>query len=365
MNLLSLNSGGSIGYVTNVSYTTNLYVTNLVTIITNTAAGTNLTGNFVLATTLTNVGNGPVWLATMDVNNDGRLDLLISDVGTSGVTILTNNGACGFGSYSFLSSPNLNASFGLTLADMNGDGKLDVICANSSSSGNVVVFTNNGNGSFNFSASVGVNDSYPRMVAAADFNGDGQIDLATDNGGSSTITVITNSPSGALTRSLMLTTYATSYYVAAGDFNHDGKTDLVGANYGSGYLTICTNTGNGQFISQNVAFAGITNDACVITTSIHGDTNTESGGGRCRGSAMGVITNNGSGGFGLSAILPVGSLPFFILATDINGDGKPDLISANNGSGNLTVWTNNGSGIFGSNTTYTVGARPSAWRLRT
>jgi hypothetical protein len=59
-----------------------------------------------------------------------------------------------------------------------------------------------------------------------------------------------------------------------------------------------------------------------------------------------VLTNNGSGHFGIAQSPAVGSYPIFVTAADANGDGKVDLITANSGDQTLTVLTNNGSGGF-------------------
>jgi len=61
-----------------------------------------------------------------------------------------------------------------------------------------------------------------------------------------------------------------------------------------------------------------------------------------------VLTNNGSGGFGLYATVPGVTNPVFVAAASLNGSGKPALISANGTNGTLTVLTNNGTGGFGS-----------------
>jgi hypothetical protein len=55
-----------------------------------------------------------------------------------------------------------------------------------------------------------------------------------------------------------------------------------------------------------------------------------------------VLTNNGSGGFGLSSSPVVGEWPVSLVAADVNGDGKVDLISANYNDSTLTVLINNG-----------------------
>jgi hypothetical protein len=72
------------------------------------------------------VGNAPVCVVAADVNNDGKLDLICANEDDNTLTVLTNNGSGGFGSYA-----TLNAGIGpvcVVAADVNNDGKLDLIC---------------------------------------------------------------------------------------------------------------------------------------------------------------------------------------------------------------------------------------------
>ena len=122
-----------------------------------------------------NVGPNPYSVVAVDVNGDGKLDLISANAGADTLTVLTNNGNAVFGSNATLSVG--SEPFSVVAADVNGDGKPDLICANYNSS-TLTVLTNNGSGGFGFSATLALPaGSGPYYVTAADINGDGKPDL--------------------------------------------------------------------------------------------------------------------------------------------------------------------------------------------
>jgi hypothetical protein len=139
------------------------------------------------------VGNGPNAVVAADVNGDGKVDLISANWGNGGsgntLTVLTNNGSGGFGSNATYIVGN-GPSF-LVAADVNGDGKVDLISANTQSN-SLTVLTNNGSGGFVLATTVPVGNG-PFGVTAADVNGDGRLDLISANRLASTLTVVTNS----------------------------------------------------------------------------------------------------------------------------------------------------------------------------
>src|ERR1035437_8086442 len=112
-------------------------------------------GNFFLKSS-PGVGASPVSVTTADVNGDGKPDLISANQGAKTLTVLTNNGSGGF---VLTSSPGVGAGpITVTAADVNGDGKVDLISANwALNAGNTLtVLTNNGSGSFALSSTLTV-----------------------------------------------------------------------------------------------------------------------------------------------------------------------------------------------------------------
>jgi hypothetical protein len=320
--------------------------------------------NFVSAQSLTFSPNmytastlSPTSVIAVDINGDGKLDLIGVDSGSATLTVFTNNGYGGFGSNSLVNAG--STVVWAVAADVNGDNKPDLICANGSDTGLLTILTNNGSGSFGSNATLSVGYG-PVCVAAADINGDHKVDLISANVYASTLTVYTNNGSGGFGFSATLPAGPNPICVVAADLNGNGKVDLVSANAYANTLTVLTNNGTGVFGSNATCNVG-SDPVSVVAADLTGSGKMDlitANYGSASGNTLTVLTNNGTGVFGTNATLVVGNGPESVVATDINGDGKLDLISANSLDNTLTVLTNNGTGGFGTNTTLWEGESP-------
>jgi hypothetical protein len=175
----------------------------------------NGNGTFAGATNIyheTGSGNPAVG----DFNGDGKLDFAVpyDNGGSTGVAIYLGNGDGTF------QSPK---SYGVadrattaSVADINGDGKLDIIT-------NGGVLLGNGDGTFTTGAAIDVcNSGCPvSNPQIGDFNGDGKLDVAIG------FWLLLGNGDGTFQAPILLSTDAAST-VAMGDFNSDGKLDLAG-----------------------------------------------------------------------------------------------------------------------------------------
>jgi uncharacterized repeat protein (TIGR01451 family) len=163
-----------------------------------------------------------------DLNGDGRPDLVVAGLG---LAVLLGNGDGSFAAATQFSAGPIGQLYSLGVADLNGDGKPDLLIGSAMSE--VVVLPGDGAGGF------GAPTSYPLAggfgltlsVAIADVNGDGNLDLVATNGNSS-ISVWLGDGSGNFGASTLYNSCVCSSpnSLALGDLNGDGRPDVVGAN---------------------------------------------------------------------------------------------------------------------------------------
>ena len=303
-------------------------------------------------------GSNPAAVAAADLNGDGRLDLVCADYSDGTVIVFTNNGAGGFVPFATNNLPVNAMSFCVAVADVNGDGKMDVITANSGNN-TVTILTNNGSGVLVLETNLTA-VSVPFWVVAADINGDNWPDLICANDGDGTLSVFTNNRSGGFvlaSRPGVGSSGSQPVSVAVADVNNDGRPDLISANFGTNTLSVLTNNGNGTFTLSSSPVVG-SQPHSVVAADVNGDGRMDLVCANYGATNLMVLTNNGSGVFTVSSTNKVGAAPISVVAANLTSDKFVDLVCANNGTNTLTVLTNNGSGRFAVASSPLVGTIP-------
>lgn len=200
---------------------------------------TGSVGNIAFATQITyNTGGVPYDVAVGDLDGDGKPDIVVPDNSDNTVSVFRNTSAGGVFSFDVpvvLPAGNFPAT--VKIADIDGDGKLDIIVANGG--GNTFsVFRNISPGIGNIFFASGLDfaaASFPSNAIVTDINGDGMPDVvSSDNNSPGGAVVNLNNSAGTGNISFSAPVeYATDDFpswVSAGDLNADGLPDLVTAN---------------------------------------------------------------------------------------------------------------------------------------
>jgi hypothetical protein len=235
--------------------------------------------------------------------------------------------------------------------DFNGDGKLDLAVANSSSN-NVSILLGSGNGTFAMAVNYNVGAG-PSSVAAGDLNGDGKLDLAVANFASDDVSILLGNGDGTFPPDTRREVLNDPTFVTIGDANGDGKPDLVGlaSQYGNGWIvpgngdgtfatTIFTSFGPGY--GRSVAIGDFNRDGTPdLAAALNCAANLPS---LC---CMSVLLGNGGGSFAPRVKYTSARNPWSVAVGDFNGDGKLD-VAVGGYRGEVAIHLGNGDGTFDS-----------------
>jgi uncharacterized repeat protein (TIGR01451 family) len=183
---------------------------------------------------------GGYWTRHGDVNGDGAADLVTS-IAETGLVVQINNGNGAFGAATSVLAN--TQTRGVTLADFNKDGKLDIaVLIDDSAAPSLMTLFGTGTGTFQPPVSYPTVIASPTDLAVSDLDNDGDLDIATANQNSDDVTIRFNAGDGTFPGSAIA--YAVGHgprSIAAADLDGDGDVDLLTANQVSGDVSILFN----------------------------------------------------------------------------------------------------------------------------
>jgi FG-GAP-like repeat/IPT/TIG domain len=345
--------------------------------------GTGIPANFYNAKIDYTTGVNPRSIVMEDVNGDGKPDMLVANDGANSLSVLLNTTAApgaipGFtAKFDFTTGVNPKC---IATGDLNGDGKPDLVVANSGAA-TVSVFLNttaNGAATPSFTAkSDFTTGTTPVSVAIADANGDGKPDIVVANSGAASVSVLRNTTAtGAGVPSFApksdFTTGTTPVSVVIGDANGDSQPDMMVANSGAASVSIFRNTtpaGGAIFtFSPKVDFTTGANPNSISMGDINADGKQDMVVTNSTAASVSVLFNTtASGGasptFAAKVDFTTGAAPGAVANADLDGDGMPDLVIANSGAASISVLrntTSTGSGTpsYSAKVDFTTGNSP-------
>jgi hypothetical protein len=306
------------------------------------------------------VGGSPQNVVFQDVDGDAKPEIVVMSWSGGQVDILRNTSTPGvINSSSFAASVTVSTGLNsrtVKVADLNSDGKPELITANYIQPGSITLFQNNSiPGSLSFSSGVNLTAGLNfGDVAIADMDGDNKPEIIGANLASNNMTIFQNTHSGgniATTSFAIQQDFATGFYpwgIAIGDIDGDNKPDIVIPASGSNSISVFRNNFtqgvlNASSLNSVVNYTTGSSPYSVAMADINGDGKLDIVTPNSTDNSVSVLLNAATPGVINSASLTAhtrlvtGLTSNYIAVADIEGDGKPDIIVPNTVAGQTTV----------------------------
>ena len=322
------------------------------------------------------IGNGPQSIFSMDLDGDGKPDLMTANGDSNNVEVYHNTSTPGTASFvlqidSIL--PAGNYPVGITAGDLDGDGKPEVVVTNFGSNQLVVYRNTSTPGTISFAPAVYyTTGGYTLSVTIGDCNGDGKPDIAVASAVDGIVSVFVNSSTtGNLSFPTRTDLTAPSggfpISVVISDIDGDGMPDLACVNAVASTVSVFRNTGTpGGALSfaTNVDFAVGNTPTQLVAGDLDGDGKPDIATTNSSDLTLSLLRNTTTGSaisFSRAPDVPQPNGPWSLVMADFDGDLKPDLASVNQLTNTVSIFRNSsttGTVAVAANVDYPVGFVP-------
>lgn len=266
--------------------------------------------------------------ATGDLDGDGDLDFTCAN-GTAVVKAYINNGSGTFTPMNVTMNGTGTASVS-KIADMNNDGKLDIIIGNNQTGATdkTEVWLNTGTtGSAAFTFAAGLaNNSAKYSIATGDVDGDGDVDIITGSYTNGAELFLNNNNTGAFTQGSIPANYSKQVFLI--DWDQDGDLDyLTYDNYNNAGLRLFPNDGAGNWGSGSTLLQSSTSGNCFFS-DLNADGFLDAALDNFGGNGLVYLSNGCQLSAQVNCNYLLGAADNHLAIADFNGDGSKDIFCA-------------------------------------
>ena len=305
-----------------------------------------------------NTGSNPVSVAIGDLNKDGRPDIVVANGNSNSVSVFINTTANGASVPTFTAKVDFatgSRPVSVGIADINADDSPDIIATNYYSS-NISILINTTVDNSTTATFLGKTDfvtgTNPAEAAFADLNGDGKPDIVTANAGANSMSVFLNTTTPGASVPVFsgkndFTTGATPTSITAADVNGDGKTDIVTSNFSAKSVSVflnTTSTGGTVPVFSVKDYLTSANPHTITSGDLNGDGKPDIALANYYTNSVSVLLNTTPGKAATSSFygelnFATGTTPVSLSIAVMNGE--PKIVTANSGSNTVSVLYSN------------------------
>ena len=321
-------------------------------------------------------GNGPQSVFSMDLDGDGKPDLMSADGDSNTVEFYHNNSTTGAISFNLQLDyllPAGNYPISVTAGDLDGDGKPEVVLTNYGSN-QLFIFRNTSTpGTISFAAPTTVTiGNYSLSATIGDCNLDGKPDIIVASAVDNIVSIFPNtSTPGNLSFStrqdLSVSSSGFPVSVIISDLDGDGMPDLACANTLTASVSVFRNTGTAggaPSFAANVDFMVGNGPNQLVVADMDGDGKPDLATANASDNTISLLRNTSTSGsvqFTHPPDVPGSNGAWSLVMGDFDGDGKPDLASVNQLGNSVSIYRNistSGTIALAGNVDYPVGDYP-------